>query len=232
MSRGSPVFSVTGRYDTRGWTEWTEGFVYGSSFLQFDATGDERYLELAKKHTVERMATHVSHVGVHDHGFNNLSCYGNWLRLLHEGKARAAAERDFANRLKASGAVQASRWSTTHDGGGYIYSFNGLVICGYNTKLSYLMVACVGHVLMGENDSPISLLGRAIDHMNPRPTQCVHGEGRDKYDEWGRTAHESVFNTNDGRYRCPNAQQGFRDTRLGPVAWLGPWLASPKSLNS
>ena len=25
----------------------------------------------------------------------------------------------------------------------------------------------------------------------------------------GRTAHESIFNTNDGNYRCPNAQQGF-----------------------
>ena len=33
MSQGSPVFTVNGKYDTRGWTEWTEGFVYGSSFL-------------------------------------------------------------------------------------------------------------------------------------------------------------------------------------------------------
>ena len=36
-----------------------------------------------------------------------------------------------------------------------------------------------------------------------------YGEGRDAYDEWGRTAHESIFNLNDGHYRCPNAQQGF-----------------------
>ena len=85
-SDGSPVFTIDGKYSTRGWTEWTEGFVYGSAFLQFDATGDERFLELGKKRTVDRMATHVSHIGVHDHGFNNLSCYGNWLRLLNEGK--------------------------------------------------------------------------------------------------------------------------------------------------
>ena len=215
MSRGSPVFTVNGKYDTRGWTEWTEGFVYGSSFLQFDATGDERYLELAKKHTVERMATHVSHVGVHDHGFNNLSCYGNWLRLLNEGKAGGPqAERDFCEiALKTSGAVQASRWSTTHDGGGYIYSFNGPHSLFVDTIRScrILMVAhALGHVLMGENDSPISLLGRAIYHIIATAKYSVYyGEGRDKYDEWGRTAHESVFNTNDGRYRCPNAQQGF-----------------------
>ena len=215
MSRGSPVFTVNGSYDTRGWTEWTEGFVYGSSFLQFDATGDERFLELAKKHTVERMATHVSHVGVHDHGFNNLSCYGNWLRLLNEDKATGPqAERDFCElALKTSGAVQASRWSKTHDGGGYIYSFNGPHSLFVDTIRScrILMVAhALGHVLMGENDSPISLLGRAVDHMNATARYSVYyGEGRDKYDEWGRTAHESVFNTNDGRYRCPNAQQGF-----------------------
>jgi unsaturated chondroitin disaccharide hydrolase len=73
---GAPVFTRNGKYTAMGWTEWTEGFVYGSSFLQYDATGDEKFLELGKKHTVGRMASHVSHVGVHDHGFNNLSCYG------------------------------------------------------------------------------------------------------------------------------------------------------------
>src|SRR5690606_11882999 len=36
-----------------------------------------------------------------------------------------------------------------------------------------------------------------------------YGKGRDAYDERGRTAHESVFNPNDGRYRCPNSQQGY-----------------------
>lgn len=214
-SQGSPVFTVNGKYTTRGWTEWTEGFVYGSSFLQFDATGDERYLELGKKRTIERMATHVSHIGVHDHGFNNLSCYGNWLRLLNEGKIEGPqAERDFCElALKVSGAVQASRWSSTHDGGGYIYSFNGPHSLFVDTIRScrIVMVAhALGHVLMGENDSPISLLGRALDHIKSTAQYSVYyGEGRDKYDEWGRTAHESVFNTNDGRFRCPNAQQGF-----------------------
>ena len=214
-SQGAPVFTIDGKYSTRGWTEWTEGFVYGSAFLQFDATGEQRFLELGKKRTVERMATHVSHIGVHDHGFNNLSCYGNWLRLLNEGKIEGPqAEKDFCElALKVSGAVQASRWSTTHDGGGYIYSFNGPHSLFVDTIRScrIVMVAhAMGHVLMGENDSPISLLGRALDHIKSTAQYSVfYGEGRDRYDEWGRTAHESVFNTNDGRYRCPNAQQGF-----------------------
>jgi hypothetical protein len=214
-SQGSPVFTIDGKYSTRGWTEWTEGFVYGSAFLQFDATGDERYLELGKKRTVERMATHVSHIGVHDHGFNNLSCYGNWLRLLNEGKIEGPqAEKDFCElALKVSGAVQASRWTKTHDGGGYIYSFNGPHSLFVDTIRScrIVMVAhAMGHVLMGEGDSPISLLGRALDHIKSTARYSVYyGDGRDKYDELGRTAHESVFNTNDGQYRCPNTQQGF-----------------------
>src|SRR6056297_1201042 len=85
-SKGSPVFTVDGKYTTRGWTEWTQGFQYGSSILQFDATGENYFLENGRKNTVEKMAPHISHIGVHDHGFNNLSTYGNLLRLMNEGK--------------------------------------------------------------------------------------------------------------------------------------------------
>ena len=41
---GSPVYTVAGRYTTRGWTEWTQGFQYGSALLQFDATDDGQFL--------------------------------------------------------------------------------------------------------------------------------------------------------------------------------------------
>ena len=47
-SQGSPVFTIAGKYSTRGWTEWTQGFQYGSEILQFDATGDESFLEMGK----------------------------------------------------------------------------------------------------------------------------------------------------------------------------------------
>ncbi|HEY9593708.1 MAG TPA: glycosyl hydrolase, partial [Spirochaetia bacterium] len=36
-----------------------------------------------------------------------------------------------------------------------------------------------------------------------------YGEGRDAYDVPGRVAHESIFNVNDGAYRCPSTQQGY-----------------------
>src|SRR5262249_52463869 len=85
-SAGTPVFTVRGKYTSRGWTEWTQGFQFGSALLQFDATGEKRFLELGRKKTVALMASHVSHFGVHDHGFNNISTYGNLWRLMREGK--------------------------------------------------------------------------------------------------------------------------------------------------
>src|SRR5438105_8346721 len=72
---GPPVFTQAGRYASRGWTEWTQGFQYGSALLQYEATGDASFLALGRRRIREVMASHVSHVGVHDHGFNNVSTY-------------------------------------------------------------------------------------------------------------------------------------------------------------
>src|SRR5690554_6684650 len=121
---GSPVFTINGKYTTRGWTEWTQGFQYGSAILQFDATGDTWFLENGRKSTLEKMAPHISHTGVHDHGFNNLSTYGNLLRLINEGKIESNVweEEFYKLALKISGAVQAGRWTKIKTGG-FIYSF-------------------------------------------------------------------------------------------------------------
>jgi hypothetical protein len=55
---------------------------------------------------------------------------------------------------------------------------------------------------MGENDKSTSLLERIIQHAKTTADFAVYyGEGRDFYDVWGRTAHESIFNLNDGNYR-------------------------------
>ena len=49
----------------------------------------------------------------------------------------------------------------------------------------------------------------------------ITDEGRDAYDVRGRTAHESIFNMNDGNYRCPNSQQGYSpfSTWTRGLAW-------------
>jgi len=213
-SQGAPVFTKNGKYTTRGWTEWTQGFQFGSAILQFDATGDESFLEIGRLNTVQAMAPHISHVGVHDHGFNNISTYGNLHRLMIEGKIPFNEwEKNFYElALKASGAVQANRWTKTPDGG-FIYSFNGphsLFVDTIRSCRILMMAHRLGHYLPGENDKHISLFQRATDHLLATAKYSVYyGEGRDSYDVWGRTAHESIFNPNDGNYRCPNSQQGY-----------------------
>ncbi len=225
-SKGSPVFTVAGKYSTMGWTEWTQGFQYGSSILQYDATGEENMLELSKKNVLKNMASHISHTGVHDHGFNNISTYGNLLRLMKEKKIPFNEwEKNFYElAMKISGAVQANRWTKIKDGG-FIYSFNGphsLFIDTIRTNRSLIVSHGLGHVFLGEGDERISLLDRALKHIEATARYSVYyGEGRDEYDVWGRTAHESIFNTKDGNYRCPNSQQGYSgfSTWTRGLAW-------------
>jgi hypothetical protein len=213
-SKGSPVFTINGKYSTRGWTEWTQGFQYGSSILQYDATGEKSFLETGRRKTVEAMAPHVSHTGVHDHGFNNVSTYGNLLRLMKEDKIPFNEwEKNFYEiALKISGAVQASRWTVIKNGG-FIHSFNGahsLFVDTIRSCRALVISYCLGHIFQGEGDVKIDLLERTIQHLKATADYSVfYGEGRDSYDEWGRTAHESVFNVKDGNFRCPNSQQGF-----------------------
>ena len=51
---GTPVFTVEGKYTTRGWTEWTQGFQFGCAVLQYDATDDASFLEIGRKATVDK----------------------------------------------------------------------------------------------------------------------------------------------------------------------------------
>ena len=240
-ANGSPVFTMQGRYTTRGWTEWTQGFQYGSAILQFDATGETEFLELGRRKTLDAMAPHVSHVGVHDHGFNNVSTYGNLLRLMREGKTPFNEwEANFYElALKISGAVQANRWTSikttegTHAAGhpgagppaGFIHSFNGphsLFVDTIRSCRALVVSHLLGHTFQGEGDRRINLLERAVQHIKATADFSVYyGEGRDSYDVWGRTAHESIFNVTDGNYRCPNSQQGYTgfSTWTRGLAW-------------
>ena len=212
---GSPVFTQRGRYTARGWTDWTQGFQFGSALLQFDATGQRSFLELGRERTYARMAPHVTHMGVHDHGFNNVSTWGALRRLMLEGRYPAVGrERELCERaLMASGGVQARRWTRTKDGGGYIYSFNGPHSLFADTMRSLRSLALahrLGQTLLEEGDRPASLLERLLQHAATTARFAVYrGSGRDSWDEPGRVAHESVFNVVDGSFRCPSTQQGY-----------------------
>ena len=223
---GSPVFTAGGVYKSRGWTEWTQGFQVGAPLVQFDATGDREFLELGRSLTLERMALHLTHTGVHDHGFNNVSTYGNLWRLAREGKFEAEAWelRFYALALKVTGAVQARRW-TSIPGGGFIYSFNGthsLFVDTIRTLRALALSHVLGHRLLDEQDLKVNLLERLLQHARATAEYSVYfGTGRDMYDVRGRTAHESVFNAANGTYRGPSSQQGYSpfSTWTRGLAW-------------
>ena len=223
---GAPVFTVRGQYAARGWTQWTEGFQYGSALLQFDATGDAGFLELGRARTVERMAPHLTHIGVHDHGFNNVSTYGTLRRLAREGRFDASPweERFYELALKVSGAVQASRW-TSLPSGGFIHSFNGAHSLFVDTIRSLRALALsyrLGQRLLAEQDASVDLLQRLLQHAKATADFNIwYGRGRDGYDVRGRTAHESMFNVASGTYRGPSTQQGYSpfSTWTRGLAW-------------
>ena len=85
---------------------------------------------------------------------------------------------------------------------------------------------------MGEGDVAINLLERLIQHSQTTAKYNVYyGEGRDAYDISGRVVHESIFNTNDGNFRCPSTQQGYSPSRHGREDWLGLLLATQNNLS-
>jgi unsaturated chondroitin disaccharide hydrolase len=227
-TKGTPVFTVKGEYTSRGWTEWTQGFQFGTAIYQYEVTQDDVFLNMGRHNTVDFMASHITHTGVHDHGFNNVSTYGNLLRLMSAKRIPYNPwEKNFYElALKASGAIQALRWTQLNPELGYIYSFNGPHSLFADTIRSLRALALghrLGHKLMGEMDRPISLLGRLLQHAETTARYAVYyGEGRDSYDLRGRTAHESIFNVNDGAYRCPNSQQGYSpfSTWTRGLAWI------------
>jgi unsaturated chondroitin disaccharide hydrolase len=215
---GAPVITVAGRYSARSWTQWTQGFQYGNALLCYELTDERELFEIARRHVVRDMAEHITHIGVHDHGFNNLSTYGNLRRLMRDGRIPVNEwELHFYElALKASGAVQAARWTSLQDGLGYIYSFNGshsLFIDTVRTLRICCMAHKLGHSLAGEQDQRISLLDRALTHARTTARYNVYyGDGRDHYDKpelRGRTVHEAIFNPASGVFRCPSSQQGY-----------------------
>jgi hypothetical protein len=226
--QGTPVFTINGKYTSRGWTEWTQGFQFGCAILQHDATGEKRFLEFGRENTFKHMSPHVSHTGVHDHGFNNISTYGNLLRLMLEDQIQEnEMEKSYYEMaLKISGAVQAARWTQLPGGLGYIYSFNGPHSLFSDTIRSIRSLAIshqLGQVLMGEQDSKINLFERGLQHAETTARYNVYfGHGRDAYDLRGRVVHESIFNIKSGEYRCPSSQQGYSpfSTWTRGLAWI------------
>jgi hypothetical protein len=132
--------------------------------------------------------------------------------------------------------VQASRWqgvrqdkANPHSGNtqalGYVYSFNGPHSLFVDTMRTIRILGVawqLGHKLMHENDRAADLLKRSVLHgLTTSQYIMFHGDSDHTYDVRGRTAHEAIFNRNDGVFRCRSSQQGYSpfSTWTRGLAW-------------
>lgn len=228
FAQGAPVHTQAGRYVPRGWTEWTQGFQVGSALLQYEATRNERFLHLGRTNTMERVLPHVTHFGVHDHGFTIVSTFGNLIRLMAEGLIPADPWEHSCYRvaLICSGVIQARRWTCLGSGEGFIYSFNGphsLFADTIRSLRSLAIAHSLGGHLTGEQDTRYCLLDRMLAHARTTARHIVYyGRGRDGYDLRGRVAHEALFNVESRTFRCASTQQGYSPftTWTRGLAWI------------
>ena len=237
--RDTLVYTVDGRYTSRGWTEWTLGFRYGSALLQFDATGDKRFLEIGRRGTLEAMGAHLTDMGVHDHGFTIVSTYGNLLRLMLEGRIprNEWERRCYETALRCSAAVQAHRWTALGEREGFIHSFNGphsLFVDTMRTLRALAVGHRLGQVLLEEGGARVSLLDapRAPRCARRPPGSCRTAAGATSSTSRGRVTHEAIFNTRTGAFRCLSSQQGYSPftTWTRGLAWA--MSVSPSSSSS
>ena len=172
------------------------------------------------------MAPHLTHVGVHDHGFNNVSTYGNLWRLAREGRIDAPEweMRFYELALKVTGAIQARRWTHLPDGGLHLLvQRRALTVrrhrSGRCERWRWLPPGPAPDGGTGPARQPARPSGAARAHHGPY--SVFYGKGRDRYDLRGRTAHEILFNVANGSARGPSSQQGYSpfSTWTRGLAW-------------
>ena len=204
-----------GRYTARGWTEWTEGFVYGAALLQFDATGDRHSsssASSARSSGWRRISrTSACTITASTTSAPTATC-GGWMRGQNcrrpwrqrflragaqgqrRGPGRAAGRARRRRRLHSTRSTARTRCSSTR----------------FDHCARWRLSHRLGHRLERRTGRPGHLLDRLVQHARATAHYSVYyGDGRDTYDVRGRVAHESLFNVANGTYRGPNTQAGL-----------------------
>ena len=195
------------------------------------------FLELGRSRTVERMAPHLTHMGVHDHGFNNVSTYGTLLAA----RARGAHSRRASGRCASTSSRSRSAARCRRGAGRRSRTAASSTPSTARTRCSWTRSArCarsrsahpLGHALMEEQDAqrqPARAPRRSTRGPPPRSTSTTAAAAT-RYDVRGRVAHESLFNVANGTYPRPehaagllavqhlDARPGLGDARLRRAA--------------
>ena len=174
----------------------------------------KRFWSSAATRTLTRMAPHLTHMGVHDHGFNNVSTYGALWRMAREGRIEADDWEVRFYELALEGQRRRSGAALDVDPGRRVHPFvqrRTFPVRRHDPIAAGARAAHhLGHRLVEEQDAQVNLLARLLQHAHATATYNVfNGRGGGPFDVRGRVAHESLFNAANGTYRGPSTQQGY-----------------------
>jgi unsaturated chondroitin disaccharide hydrolase len=188
------------------------------------------------------MASHVSHVGVHDHGFNNSPPTATWLPPPARGQAARQPGRTSAkwpsrppapSRPRAGPRPRPSRAPASRRLHLLVqrpaFAFRRHDPLDAHPRWSPTSSA-TPHGRERQAHPSSTAPARRTDHREASPSSTARAATATTCR--GRVAHESVFNRNDGRFRCPNSQQGYSPftTWTRGLAWI--ISATPNSSSS
>ncbi len=183
-----PSFTEQGRWirQVSGWTNWCEGFLGGQLWLVYLLSGEPWFREQAEHYT-RLLEPRKSDRSVHDLGFLFWPTWKRWYDLDGDPAANAV--------LVEAGRTLALRYQAK---GGYLCSFQG----AHSLYIDIMMnVGLVYYAAIQTGDG--GLLEIARRHCLTTCRCLVRGDGS--------TAHEGLFDPDNGQFLRQRTQQGWRD---------------------
>ena len=177
---------------------------------------------------VDAMAPHVSHVGVHDHGFNNVSTYGNLLRLMNEGRI---ADRPVGAALLRTGPEAQRRGAgpalDEHRRRRRLHLFlqrAALAVRRHDPLAARAGRRPSARPRADGGERPQGLAAGSAERARRRPrrpTRSTTARAATPTTCAGAWRTRRSSTSNDGGFRCPNSQQGYSpfSTWTRGLAW-------------
>ena len=214
---GTPVFTAAGRYTVARLDRVDAGIPVR---LGDPAVRRDRRREDARARPAQHGAPHGAATSATSASTTTASTTSPPTATCCALCARAASRptsgrcRFYELALKVSGAVQAARWTELPDGAGLhpLVQRPALAVRRHHPLAALAGARPPARPCADGRARPQDLAARSASSQHADTTaryNVYYGEGRDAYDVRGRVAHESVFNLNDGSYRCPIQPAGL-----------------------
>lgn len=182
-----PIYTTGGRWRHDGelWTDWTGGFFAGMMWKFFERSGDERWLQRARRYS--HLLEHRQHDRqVHDLGFIFLNTYRPWFELTGDEQKHDV--------LVQAGRTLAMRFMPR---GQYLRSF----VAPESLFIDIMMnVPLIFYAANETGDKQLQQVAEA--HCRTTRDKIVRADGS--------TAHEGIFDLETGEFVREDTHQGWR----------------------